>query len=103
MNLMSHSAYAMLARGRPNSISGGQNAFAGVVNPANAVWIEDRFDIGFFVVHQKSSLNNRDNNPLFNPGKINLTYRSEYLSTGRAAIHKRGKIKGYECSISLAA
>lgn len=101
--LMSGAADGMVAGGRPNAISGGHNAFAGVVNPANAVWIEDRFDIGVFLVHQKSTLNNKNNNPLFNPGKINQTYKAEYLSTGDAAIHKRGKIKGYECSFSLAA
>lgn len=102
LNLISSVTYGIVAGGRPNAISGGHNAFAGVVNPANAVWIPDRFDIGFFLVHQKSSLNNHNNNPLFNPGKINLTYKSEYLSTGDAAIHKRGKLNGYECSISLA-
>lgn len=103
LNLMSNAAYGMVAGGRPNAISGGHNAFAGVVNPANAVWIEDRFDIGLFVVHQKLTFNNQDNNPLFNPGKINQTYKAEYLTTGDAAIHKRGKVKGYECSVSLAA
>lgn len=102
LNLMSSFAYGMVAGGRPNTISGGHNAFAGVVNPANAIWIKDRFDIGMFLVHQKSSLNNQNNNPLFNPGKINQTYKAEYLSTADAAIHKRGKLKGYECSISLA-
>ena len=102
LNLISTAVYGMVAGGRPNSISGGHNAFAGVVNPANAVWIKDRFDIGLFLIHQKSSLNNKNNNPLFNPGKINLTYKAEYLATGDAAIHKRGKVKGYECSISLA-
>lgn len=101
-NLMSAVVYGMVAGGRPNSISGGHNAFAGVVNPANAVWIKDRFDIGMFLVYQKSSLNNKNNNPRFNPGKINQTYKAEYLLTGDAAIHKRGKLKGYECSISLA-
>lgn len=102
LNLMSSVAYGMVAGGRPNAVSGGHNAFAGVVNPANAVWIKDRFDIGLFLVHQKSSLNNKNNNPFFNPGKINLTHKTEYLFTGDAAIHKRGKVKGYECSISLA-
>ena len=102
LNLISSSAYGMVAGGRPNSISGGHNAFAGVVNPANAVWVKDRFDVGLFVVHQKSSLNNLDNNPRFNPGKIDQTYRVEYIATGDAAIHKRGIVKGYECSISLA-
>lgn len=103
LNLISGSAYGMVAGGRPNSISGGHNAFAGVVNPANAVWIKDRFDIGLFVVHQKLSFDNLDNNPLFNPGKINQTYKTEFLSTGDAAIHKRGKVKGHECSLSIAA
>jgi len=103
LNLMGSIAYGMVAGGRPNSISGGHNAFAGVVNPANAIWIQDRFDVGLFMVHQKSTFNNKDDNPLFNPGKINQTYRAEYLLTGDAAIHKRGKVNGYECSISLAA
>lgn len=103
LNLMSSVVYGMVAGGRPNSISGGINAFAGVVNPANAVWIEDRFDIGFFLVHQKLTLDNKNNNPLFNPGKTNQTYKAEYISTWDGAIHKRGKILGHECSISLAA
>lgn len=97
-----NSAYGMLAGGRPNAISGGHNAFAGVVNPANAVWIEDRFDIGLFVIHQRSFLNNRDDNPLFPPGKINQTYKTEYLVTADAAIQKRFKVKEHDCSISLA-
>lgn len=103
LNLMINAADGMVAGGRPNSISGGQNAFAGVVNPANAVWIKDRFDIGAFLIHQKLTFDNRDNNPLFNPGKINQTYKAEYLNTFDGAIHKRGKVSGYECSISLAA
>ncbi len=102
LNLMCSFAYGMVAGGRPNSISGGHNAFAGVVNPANAVWIKDRFDIGVFLVHQKSSLDNKNNNPRFNPGKINQTYKAEYFSTGDLAIHKRGKVKGIECSMSIA-
>ncbi|MEI8126129.1 MAG: hypothetical protein WCG42_10275 [Parachlamydiaceae bacterium] len=102
LNLMSSAVYGMVAGGRPNSISGGHNAFAGVVNPANAVWIKDRFDIGLFLVHQKSILNNRNNNPFFPPGKIDQTYKADYLCTADAAIHKRGKIKEYECSISVA-
>lgn len=102
LNAMSSTAYGMLAGGRPNSISGGHNAFAGVVNPANAVWIEDRFDVGMFVVHQQSYLNNRDNNPRFPPGKINLTYKVNYLITADAAVHKRFKVQGYECSLSVA-
>ena len=52
-HLLSSPVYGMLAGGRPNAISGGHNAFAGVVNPANAVWIKDRFDMGLFLVHQK--------------------------------------------------
>lgn len=82
-------AYGALAGGRPNAFSEGQNAFAGVVNPANAVWLADRFDIGAFWVHQKVSLTNRDNNPLFPPGKIDLTYKSRNLFTADAAIHKQ--------------
>lgn len=102
LNLLSSSVYGVLAGGRPNAISGGHNAFAGVVNPANAVWIEDRFDVGLFLVYQRSSLDNKNNNPSFPSGKINLTYKTNYLATTDAAIHKRLKIKGYECSISLA-
>lgn len=102
LNAMDSSAYGMLAGGRPNSISGGHNAFAGVVNPANAVWIEDRFDVGLFLVHQRSSLDNRNNNPNFPPGKINQTYKTEYLLTPDAAIHKRLKTKGCDWSISVA-
>lgn len=102
LNLMSSAAFGMVAGGRPNSISAGHNAFAGVVNPANAVWVKDRFDFGMFIVHQKATLNNQNNNPRFNPGKINQTYKADYLFTGDGAIHKRGNIRGYECSISLA-
>lgn len=102
LHTMSNAVYATVAGGRPNSISDGHNAFAGVVNPANAVWIKDRFDVGVFLVHQKSTLNNKDNNPHFNPGKMNQTYKVEHLTTGDLAIHKGGKIKNYECSISLA-
>lgn len=102
LNFLISSAYAMVAGGRPNSISGGHNAFAGVVNPANAVWIKDRFDVGVFLVRQKSTFDNKDNNPRFNPGKINQTYKEEFYGTGDAAIHKRGVIHDYECSFSLA-
>lgn len=102
LSLVNHTAYAMVAGGRPNSISGGHNAFAGVVNPANAVWIKDRFDIGTFIVCQKSTLNNQDNNPLFNPGKVNQTYKARYIRTADAAIHKQLIIKDYECSFSIA-
>lgn len=101
-NLICSAVNGMIAGGRPNSISGGQNAFAGVVNPANAVWIKDRFDIGFFLVHQKIFLNNRNNNPFFPKGKMDQTYRAEYLSTSDLAIHKKGNIKDYDCSISIA-
>lgn len=103
LHMMTSVVYGMLAGGRPNAISGGHNAFAGVVNPANAVWIKDRFDVGVFVIHQNASLNNKDNNPRFNPGKTSLTYKTEYLCTGDIAVHKRGMVNGYECSISLAA
>lgn len=99
-------AYGALAGGRPNAFSEGTNAFAGVVNPANAVWLADRFDIGAFYVHQKSSLNNHDNNPLFPPGKIDLTHRTRDLFTADAAIHKHLKLnicsKDFDSSVSLA-
>lgn len=94
--------HGALAGGRPNAFSGGQNAFAGAVNPANAVWIEDRFDVGGFWLHQKSSLDNKDNNPLFLPGKTDLTYKTKNLFTGDMAIHKKGHLGCYEGSISLA-
>lgn len=96
-------ADAALAGGRPNSISGGQNAFAGVVNPANAVWIEDRFDLGGFWVNQKSTLNNKDNNPRFAFGKTDLTYKAKNLFTADFAIHKHFFIDGHDSSISFAA
>lgn len=102
LNVMGSSLSAMVAGGRPNSISGGHNAFAGVVNPANAVWIENRFDFGLYLVSQKSTLNNKDNNPLFNPGKTDLSYKARHICTGDAAFHLRGKIKEHECSFSLA-
>lgn len=82
-------AYGALAGGRPNAFSEGENAFAGVVNPANAVWLEDRVDIGAFWVHQKSSLSNYDDNPLFPPGKTDLMYKCKNLFTADAAIHKQ--------------
>ncbi len=109
MNLfgVSASAYGVLAGGRPNAFSEGNNAFAGVVNPANAVWIADRFDVGAFWVHQKSSLNNPDNNPFFLPGKTSFTYRSSNLFTADVAIHKQVKLKAasksFDGSFSLAA
>lgn len=95
-----------LAGGRPNAFSEGLNAFAGVVNPANAVWVADRVDVGAFLVQQKSSLNNRENTPLFPPGKIDLTYHSKSLFTVDAAIHKHVTLKfgekTYDSSLSLA-
>lgn len=103
LNLVSACAYGAFAGGRPNAISEGQNAFAGVVNPANAVWIPDRFDIGAFWVHQRSFLNNRNNNPFFPSGKIDLTYKSENLFTADLAIHKQIKLGPYDSSLSLAA
>ena len=100
-------AYGVLAGGRPNSISEGNNAFAGVVNPANAVWIANRFDIGAFWVYQKSSLNNCDDNPLFPPGKIDFTYKSRNLFTTDIALHKHFNLKfgthAFDSSFSLAA
>lgn len=96
------SAYGVLAGGRPNAISGGTNAFAGVVNPANAVWIEDRFDLGAFIVYQRSFLNNRDNNPFFPPGKIDMSYQAKTLTTADAAFHKKFNIGCHDSSISLA-
>ena len=100
-------AYGVLVGGRPNAFSEGNNAFAGVVNPANAVWLEDRYDIGAFWVYQKSSLNNRDNNPFFPPGNIDLTHRSRNILTEDIAIQKQIKLKVcsevFDSSISLAA
>lgn len=99
-------AYGTLAGGRLNAFSEGQNAFAGVINPANAVWVKNRFDIGAYWVHQKSGINNQDNNPLFPPEKIDFTYRSKDLFTGDIAIHKHFPIKiftnTYDSSFSLA-
>lgn len=100
-------AYGALAGGRPNAFSEGENAFAGVVNPANAVWIADRFDIGAFWVHQKSSFTNYDNNPFFPMGKTDLMHRSKNLFTADAAIHKQVNLKicssSIDTSVSLAA
>lgn len=99
-------SYGALAGGRPNAYSEGTNAFAGVVNPANAVWLVDRFDVGIFCVHQESSVNNRDNSPAYRPGKTDLTYKSKEIFTWDAAIHKQMKLKigleSYESSLSLA-
>lgn len=100
--MISSPVQGMLAGGRPNTISGGHNAFAGVVNPASAVWIKDRFDIGLFAIHQNVYLDNQDNNPLFPPGKIDQTYKAKVLVTSDAAIHKQFEVAGYETSISLA-
>lgn len=100
-------AYGTLAGGRPNAFSEGDNAFAGVVNPANAVWIADRFDVGVFWVYQKSSLNNKDNNPNFPAGKIDFTFRSRNIFTADFAIHKQFKLQigeeTFDSSLSLAA
>lgn len=82
------SIFGTLAGGRPNAFSEGQNAFAGVVNPANAVWIANRLDIGAFWVNQKSSITNKDDNPFFPPGKINYTHKCRNLFTLDAAVHK---------------
>lgn len=81
-------AYAMLAGGRPNAFSEGQNAFAGVVNPANAVWVPDRIDVGVFLVNQKVTIDNKDNNPFFPTGKIDYTHKCRNLFTMDAAFHK---------------
>ncbi len=106
LSTLCSTAYGALAGGRPNAFSEGQNAFAGVVNPANAVWIEDRFDLGAFWIHHESSLNNRDNNPLFIPGKADLNYKTKNLFTADAAIQKGAKFKigckTYDYSIGLA-
>lgn len=83
------SVYGGLAGGRLNAFSGGENAFAGVVNPANAVWIADRLDVGVFCVHQKLKMNNYDDNPFFSAGKISFTHRCKNLCTADVAIHKR--------------
>lgn len=95
-----------LAGGRPNAFSEGQNAFAGIVNPANAVWIADRFDVGAYWFNQKTSLTNQDNNPLFPPGKIDLNYKVKTLFTADVAIHKQFKLEigseEFETSVSLA-
>lgn len=105
--LYTNATYGALAGGRPNAFSEGNNAFAGVVNPANAVWIADRFDLEAFWVYQKSSLNNQDNNPFFSSGKIDLSYRSRNIFTKDIAIHKQVELivgsKAFESSFSMAA
>lgn len=97
-----NSADAVLAGGRPNAISGGINSFAGVVNPANAVWVEDRVDVGAFLVHQRFSLDNRNNNPRLLPGKTDYTYHVKNLFTADAAINKHIKIQSFDTSFTLA-
>lgn len=100
-------AFGALAGGRLNAFSEAENAFGGVVNPANAVWLADRFDLGAFWVHQKSSITNHDNNRFFPPGKVDFSYRSRNILTADAAIHKQVKLKvgsrAIESSFSLAA
>lgn len=86
--LLSIEGYCTLAGGRPNTFSGGINAFAGVVNPANAVFVPDRVDVGAYLVHQNSTLNNKDNNPRLPPGKTDLTYKCKDLFTFDAAVNK---------------
>ncbi len=81
-----------LAGGRPNAFSEGNNAFAGVVNPANTVWIENRIDFGGFWIYQKSLLNNRDNNPRYPAGKTELTYKTRNLFTVDGAVHKHFRV-----------
>lgn len=99
-------AYGELAGGRPNAFSEGNNAFAGVVNPANTVWIPSRIDFGAFLVNQKANIDNRDNSPLYGPGKTDLTYRSRYLFTMDGALHKHVNLnvgeKSYDSSITVA-
>lgn len=97
-----HECGAMLAGGRPNAFSEGNNAFAGVVNPANNVWIKDRFDVGAFLVRQNVSINNKDSSPLYPPGRTDLAYRAKSILTFDAAIHKQFKLGNYESSFSLA-
>lgn len=99
-------AYCELVGGRLNAFSGGDNAFAGIVNPANAVWIPDRFDVGAYWVYQKSGITNYDDNPGFLPGKTDLTHKARNLLTWDAAIHKHVPLKidsqTIDTSISLA-
>lgn len=99
-------AYAELAGGRPNAFSEGNNAFAGVVNPANNVWIANRIDVGTYLVNQKSSVDNRDDNPRYPPGKTSLTYKTRYLFTVDGAIHKHFKwdfgAQPYDSTFTLA-
>lgn len=98
--------YGTLAGGRLNAFSEGQNAFAGVINPANAVWVPDRVDVGVYWVHQKSTINNKDNRPAFLPGKTDLTYHAKNILTGDIAGHKHVPLcfgsGEHDCSFSLA-
>jgi long-subunit fatty acid transport protein len=100
------SSYAVLAGGRPNAFSEGLNAFAGVVNPANAVWIDNRLDVGAFWVNQKFVLDNKDDNPLFPPGKTDFTHRVRNIFTADAAFHKHFDLNlcshKYDSSFTLA-
>jgi long-chain fatty acid transport protein len=102
----STTVYGALAGGRPNAFSEGNNAFAGVVNPANAVWIPDRLDVGAFWVNQKSSINNTDNNPIFPPGRTYFTYKSRNILTTDFAIQRHFNLKigpqTYDSSLTLA-
>lgn len=104
--IFSQAGHATLAGGRPNAFSEAQNAFGGVVNPANAVWLANRVDVGVFWVHQKSQLDNCDDNPLFPRGKTSLTYRTQDLFTSDIAFHKhvklQSKTKEWDTSLTLA-
>lgn len=102
---MQAASHASLAGGRPNAFSEGQNAFAGIVNPANAVWIKDRLDIGGFWIYQKSSLKS-DGNPFFPTGSIDTSYKVKNIFSGDMAMHKLLKVhiceQPYDLSLSLA-
>lgn len=97
---------ATLAGGRLNAFSEGQNAFAGVINPANAVWLKDRVDTGAYISFQQSSLVSKGENPFFPKGKTDLTYHSKSLFSADIAFHKGFKWyicnKERESSISVA-
>lgn len=99
-------AYSTLAGGRPNAFSEGQNAFAGVVNPANAVWIKDRFDMGAYWLHQIANLKNIDGSPSFSTGTIDTTYKAKNSLMGDMAIQKCLKVRlgdySYDLSTTLA-
>ena len=101
--LFSSQADGFLAGGRPNSFSGGINAFAGISNPANAVLIPDRWDVGFYWIHQKSNFNNFDNNFRLPPGKTDTSYHKKNIFTYDAAITRQIKIPKLEAaSVGLA-